>query len=133
MTSQEQRTFPFNFRSEFAVLVGCGKKLQTVRATRKDNKVPRPGDRITAYTGLRTSKALKIYDSTIVDCFPVQIDFDDARPFVVNGVRLHKGEADAFARLDGFPHATAMLEWFGKTHGPEGCFEGFCVQWRSMS
>jgi hypothetical protein len=128
------RTFPINFRGEFAVPVGSGAKRQTVRRTRADNKVPRPGDRIKAYTGLRTSKALLIYDSTVTECFPVQINFGDERPLVINGVCLHKGEADAFARLDGFPHSTAMLDWFQKAHlmTDGDSFEGFCVCWRLM-
>jgi hypothetical protein len=123
------RTFLFNFKRQFADDVEAGRKLQTVRKTRADNRVPRPGDTVKLYTGLRTRAARRLGASVVVDCFPVHMDLAEPPTIVSNGVRLNPGEASAFARLDGFENAAAMFAWFRQTHGED--FEGFCVRWRT--
>jgi hypothetical protein len=123
------RTFVANFQRQFAEDVAAGRKRQTIRATRKDGRVPRPGERFKGYTGLRTRDARLLVDSTVVDCFPITMDLSEPPSIVSNGIRLHHGEANSFARLDGFENAEAMFAWFRKTHGDD--FEGFCVCWRS--
>jgi len=123
------RTFTFNFSPLFTDKVESGAKLQTIRRWRKDGKVPRPGDRVRLYAGLRTRRARLLVDSVVVECFPVTMDFTDERPVVSNGIHLHRGEATSFAQLDGFPSFAAMSDWFKETHGDQ--FEGFCVRWRS--
>jgi len=128
--TEKKRTFTFNFSPLFVDKVAAGAKLQTVRAWRKDGKVPRPGDRVRLYAGLRTRKARLLVDSVVVECFPVTMNLsDDEHPLLVsNGIRLHRGEATSFAQLDGFPGFAAMADWFKRTHGEE--FDGFCVRWR---
>lgn len=130
MSAQEVkvRTWCFNFQKQFAPKVEAREKRQTIRARRKDGRVPRPGDRVKLYTGLRTRGARLLCEGIVSACFPVQID-DDPMPIIAAGVRLNRSSANDFAEMDGFPHATAMVEWFRKTHGAD--FEGFCVRWRA--
>lgn len=121
-----------NFRQQFAPLIERDEKRQTIRKTRADGKTPKPGETVYLYTGLRTKQVRKLGERIVVESFHVHMDLEDlsARCIVSNGVRLHLGEADAFARLDGFDSALQMLQWFKKTH-QENAFDGFCVRWRS--
>jgi hypothetical protein len=121
-----------NFQKQFAPLIERDEKRQTIRQRRRDGKTPKPGETLHLYTGLRTHAARKLGERTVVECFPVHFDLEElgARVVVVNGIRLHVGEADAFARLDGFQNAQEMLGWFRKTYKTPA-FDGFCVRWRS--
>ena len=124
--------FTFNFKKQFAPLVERDEKLQTIRQRRKDGRTPKPGDRAHLYTGLRTCGARKLGERVVVDCVTVHFDLEDigARAIVSNGVRLNFGEAERFAKLDGFHSALQMLEWFRETYRTPA-FDGFCVRWRS--
>lgn len=126
--------FAFNFRTQFAGPVERGEKLQTIRQRRKDGRVPKPGDRVTLFTGMRTAYCRKLGESSVVDCFPVYMDLEDLgqRAIISNGVRMHMGEANSFAKLDGFSSAIEMLRWFRETYRPADSFDGFCVRWRSL-
>lgn len=123
--NQVARTFVFNFQRQFAPKVESGEKRQTIRAWRKDGKIPRQGDRARLYTGLRMPGARLLRSGTVTACFPVSICDGE---IVADGVKLGRPAAQDFAQLDGFPHLTAMLEWFGAIHGRD--FDGFCVRWR---
>ena len=127
--------FIFNFRKQFTGAVEGGAKLQTIRQNRKDGRVPKPGDALYLWTGLRTASARKLGERKCVECFPVYFDLDDIGSCIVvsNGIRLHVGEANSFAKLDGFDSATQMLEWFRATYAPASSFAGFCVRWRSVA
>ena len=119
-------TFLFNFKPQFARLVESGAKRQTVRATRKDNRVPRSGDTVKLYTGLRTRKARLLLAAPVVRCEPVRI-FSD-RTVLVGATMLIGQHLARFAKDDGFAGAAEMFDWFQETHGPDD-FEGFVVQW----
>lgn len=118
----------FNFHKQFAPLVERDEKRQTIRRKRRDGRQPKPGDTAILYTGLRTRQARKLGERTIVDVFRVQMVLDDEPYIVSNGVRLNPGEANAFAKLDGFTNAREMFAWFREQHGP--MFDGFCTCWR---
>lgn len=127
-------TFVYNFRKELATAIRYGVKAQTMRQNRKDGRVPKPGDLIRMFTGMRTAYCKSIGSSVVIECFPVYMDLSDLRGRVIvsNGIRLHFGEMESFAKLDGFPSALAMLEWFQKTYRPSDSFHGFCVRWRPL-
>lgn len=127
------RTFLFNFKKEFAPLVESGKKCQTVRATRKDNRVPVVGDLAKGYTGLRTRSTRLLVSSPIVEAGRVLIDFREST-IALDGGRLTAFEAAEFARADGFESFPKMLAWFRSTHQEDpDYFEGFYAKWRGVS
>jgi hypothetical protein len=125
--------FSFSFRKQFADRVERGEKLQTIRPRRKDGRMPKPGDKVSLFTGMRTAYCRRLGSSTVVEAFPVYLDLDElgARMIVINGMRLNFGEAEAFAKLDGFQNAREMIEWFRGTYPGAGAFNGFCVRWSS--
>lgn len=130
----EHRTFVYSFRKEFALPILHGDKAQTIRQHRKDGRVPRAGDLIRLFTGMRTAACKKLGAAVITDCFPVYMDLTDlaSRVIVSNGARLNFGEMESFAALDGFPSASAMLEFFQHAYRESDSFDGFCVRWRPL-
>src|SRR6185437_1962428 len=68
------RTWCFNFQKRFAPKVASGQKRQTIRARRKDGRMPRRGDHIKLYTGLRTRDVELLCEGTITECFSVTMD-----------------------------------------------------------
>jgi hypothetical protein len=127
------RTFLFNFKKEFAPLVESGKKCQTVRATRKDGRVPVPGDLAKGYTGLRTRSTRLLVSAPIVEAGRVLIDFREST-IALDGGRLNGWESTRFAHADGFKSFPEMLAWFRKAHQEDpDYFEGFYAKWRADS
>ena len=122
------RAWPFNFQEVFVPAVEAGRKRQTIRAERKDRRRPQPGDTARCYERLRSKGARLLYAGTIFEVFSVDVIFVSGR-VISNGVRLHSGEIDSFARLDGFTDAHEFFHWFQENHGP--WFQGWCCRWRS--
>ena len=125
-------SFTFSFRKQFADRVASGEKLQTILQHRKDGRMPRPGDRVLLFTGMRTAYCRRLGASTVTEAFPVHLDLERGDwLFIVNGVRLNFVESEAFAKLDGFRSAVEMIEWFRETYPDDGAFDGFCTRWRA--
>ena len=53
----------YNFQARFAEAVEQGRKLQTIRAARKDGKVAKIGEVLHLYTGLRSKGARKLREA----------------------------------------------------------------------
>ena len=118
------------FKPQFAGLVECGEKLQTVRPVPK--RMPKPGDKISLRTWTEKpyrSKQRVLMDSTITKVESVKF------------MRLHRVQfADgilscedewAFAKADGFESPAAMFEWFEANHGLP--FEGIVIHWHNVA
>jgi hypothetical protein len=113
----------FNFKPQFADLVASGEKTQTIRETRRAKK----GDRLQLYTGQRTKACRKLVDPdpvcTLVDYVGIRPDY-----LTLGNTALHPGDADAFARRDGFSDYGDMVRWFKKTYGSP-YFQGYVHVW----
>jgi hypothetical protein len=114
----------YNFQPRFVDLVRRGIKRQTIRADRRDGRRPRVGQRMFAYSGLRTKQAklLRIGDITAV--LPIEIS---PAGIALEGKRLDDAEANALALLDGFQHVNEMVGWFIEHHGRR--FAGLVIRW----
>lgn len=112
-----------NFQKQFAEEVEIGRKRQTIRAPRKDDRPHcRVGGPLTLYTGMRTKACRKLGDAV---CTARKHVFMDGCRLFVDGESIR--DDDEFARRDGFENASAMYEWFGKTHGLP--FVGTLIEW----
>lgn len=126
-------TFLFNFKARFVPMVRHGQKRQTVRANRKDNRRPVPGDTVKLYSGLRTSSCHLLLEARCSECLGIRMSLDDGfgegagGELFINGEPQGPTERAEFARADGFSSWAEMADWFRQNHGPE--FEGFCVKW----
>lgn len=120
-------TFTLNFLRQFAPAVERGEKRMTIRATRKDRKVPAVGDTLRLYTGLRTRGARLLLETTASCVWRVRMDFTD-RYIVIDGTRLCQEAARLTAKLDGFDTVDAFLDYF-RASCMSDQFEGFAVHW----
>ena len=113
----------FNFQKQFAGAVERGEKRQTIRAIRKDKRLPaKPGDTIALYTG---KVCRKLMDAPCTNVRPIEI----RENFVLcdSGLILELPDLDVFAIADGFKDWLEMSNWFEKTHGFP--FKGHLIEW----
>lgn len=115
----------YNFQSRFVPSIRCGEKLSTIRRPRLDGKLPKVGDTLHLFTGMRTKSCLFIQD---VRCAAVSRVVIDANGIRVNGQPLTSLFADDLARRDGFKDFSQMLTWFLENH--ELPFTGNLIEWR---
>jgi hypothetical protein len=129
----------YNFQSRFAAAVEAGRKAQTIRAPRKDGRVPQPGQTAYLYTGMRSSACRKLGEGRIIEAKNILIDEDGA---FISDVSLPlcdalandgaykvltEGKRDVFAQADGFTDWQEMVSWFRATHGLP--FVGHLIMW----
>ncbi len=112
-----------NFQKQFAPLVESGEKRQTIRAERKDGRMPaKPGDIIALYTGMRTKSCRKLADVECIAVDPIRISYGYI------SVDSQIQDEHRLAVADGFDDVAAMRDWFNKTHGLP--FSGLLIRWR---
>jgi hypothetical protein len=120
----------YNFQSRFADAVADGRKTQTIRAPRKDGRIPKVGQTAYLYTGMRSSAARKLGEGMIVEVHNISIFHHIGIVVETEGqtVLLQKTETlNAFAKSDGFLNWQEMVDWFSATHGLP--FVGHLIMW----
>lgn len=120
----------YNFQKRFVGPIRAGTKHHTIRADRVDGRVPKVGEPLALYCGMRTKQCFKILDEnplcTRVE--PIRIEYGEALRFViiVDGCILDRGERERLAQADGFKDFDKMMEfWRGRLP-----FEGNIIHWR---
>lgn len=129
-----------NFKAEFADDVDEGRKRRSIRAPRKDGRVPKKGERAHLFTGMRSPKCRRLRDGeadTVWRVRPVQISHAgvclDGRMLFAGDTPAYQGGPDPeaydgdFARADGFDSFSDMADWFQKQHGLP--FSGNLIEW----
>lgn len=124
----------FNFLPSLVPMVESGSKRQTVRANRKDGRVPVVGDTVKLYFGLRSNQVRLLRAPTPITLVErIQIE----RPageylgtVVIDGTPLSRDEIGEFALRDGFRHTPApTMEFFEFFLPTQSTFDGFVVYW----
>ncbi len=119
----------FNFRKQWAPDVRSGKKRQTIRARRKDNRPHcKVGDALQLYVGMRTKGCEKLRDTVCTEYEPVFIEVDGS--IRVGGALLTPFGAGKFAQADGFDSLAGMVRFFAETHGLP--FDGSVIYWEAL-
>lgn len=114
-----------NFKPDFVQSIQDGTKRITIRAPRKDGRVPKPGENLILSTGARTKNYRRLRE---VVCYQTaRVNLDRCNVFTVDGKQCSAIEREYWAKLDGFKSFTEMLEWFKETHGLP--FTGRMIQW----
>lgn len=131
------------FQERFADLVESGKKTQTIRALRKDGRVPAIGERAYLWTRVRTPQRRKLGEGIITYSGEITLDGRrcDSVPgawlsadAVVNGYDLDTSSVLSLHDLaiaDGFESEVGLLDFFDRTHGLP--FAGHLIRWRLVS
>lgn len=113
-----------NFQKRFADLVIKGKKRQSIRPYRKDNRNPIKGQTLFLYKGMRTKHCKKLKE---VICKNVEVIIIKELDIVVGVKRLSWNEADSLAIKEGFLNQDLMIEFFSKLYGLP--FHGLLIKW----
>jgi hypothetical protein len=122
----------YNFQKRFAPKILSGLKQHTIRADRKDGRLPKPGEMLHLYTGLRQKGAqlLMRVRCTKVERITIRGGFTGAittRPLfiAIDDVHLLLDECEQLARSDGFESLLEMVAfWRGRTP-----FKGHIIYW----
>ena len=131
----------YSFQKQFVAEIQAGKKHQTIRAHRKNNRHARVGERLQLYSGLRTKNCRKLFDKdpicNAVDDVEIYIkENGQIEQIVLNGRNLTSIEIEEFAKADGFMPADsltardAMSAFFLSYHGT-GIFKGSVIKWEA--
>lgn len=126
-----------NFQKQFAAAVESGKKRQTIRAHRRDNR-PHvlPGQTLKLYTGMRTKHCRLLATAECLSVEGISIHADGvalgAGPLNSlwlgeTGSFIRRGMLEGMAIADGFTDWAAMRDWFQNTHGLP--FRGSLIKW----
>lgn len=114
----------YNFKAQFADDVESGKKMQTILAERKDKRVPRPGEALQLYTGMRTKKCRKLRDAVCE--YTREVTMTDAG-MKIDGQAIYPATILEIAKADGFDSVEAFRDFFKTTHGFP--FHGVLIRW----
>lgn len=122
-----------NFKKQFVPAIRARTKQHTIRAERKDGKVPQPGELYSLYCGMRTKNCFRILEEQVVVTQVQKIEihlFEDAvlrTVFLrIDGTTLCPDECDALAKADGFESIDAFYEfWDGRLP-----FKGHIIHWK---
>lgn len=119
----------YNFQKRFAPDVRAGRKRCTIRARRKNGYVPKVGERIKLYTGMRT-KACELMREVCVRRVTALTIFDGETfipKIIIDGVPLGRDRAWGIVRMDGFDSFLAFKHFFQQQHGLP--FNGYLIEW----
>lgn len=121
----------YNFQPRFAPKIVDGSKLHTIRADRKDGRVPQIGERFFAYTGMRSLNCRKIMESTVTNVQRVRIRRDNGRFSVsIDEYVLACEERWKLSVNDGFGRLEEFIAWFEKSHRISIVpFNGWLITW----
>lgn len=119
----------YNFQKRFAPAIRSGAKRGTIRARRKNGYVPKVGEMISLYTGMRSIACELLRHVKVKAITPIVVnttdgDFDGV---VLDGVVLGREAALKLAKDDGFESLADMAAFFSEAHGDS--FSGYLIQW----
>jgi hypothetical protein len=108
------------FQKQFAALVESGEKRQTIR--RKGKRVYKVGDRLTAYTGLRTKVCRKLGEFKIKTVWEMKFSKDGADfvggPGAIRSTYPNPPFNDLALR-NGFNSFDNLKKWFYEQYGED--------------
>ncbi|MDR3798000.1 MAG: ASCH domain-containing protein [Terracidiphilus sp.] len=113
----------YNFQKRFAPPILSGEKRHTIRADRKDGRLPKPGELLHLYTGLRQKGAQLLMRVRCTRVEEITI-YSNCR-IAIAGVVLDLAEQELLARRDGFlGFPDMMVFWNGRRP-----FHGHIIHW----
>lgn len=117
-----------SFKKQHAGKVESGKKLMTIRKTKR----AKAGDKLQLYTGMRTRGCRKLRDAVCIAVDSVSITPNG--PFFGQPGWWPK-DRDVFAERDGFPSYAEMYAFFRSEYGmgeSDYIFNGYAIMWNAI-
>lgn len=121
----------YNFQKQFAPLIESGAKQSTIRQRRKNGYLPREGDVLRLYQGMRTKACRLIREVAVARVSPIVVNARlGCADVILNGVRLTDGEVYEMAKNDGFKGIRDFAAFFEEKYGPE--LNAYLIEWRTV-
>lgn len=133
----------YGYKERFVPMIYDHSKEHTIRADRKDGRLPKPGEKIYMYVGLRTKNCYKIGEAECTGTAQIQITDKNIKIFNYDGnhIILVGQTADRLAWKDGFrPKGFTrfngsgafhmMIKFWIQTHGLP--FTGRIIYWKDF-
>lgn len=121
----------YNFQKQFAPLIESGAKQSTIRQRRKNGYLPREGDVLRLYQGMRTKACKLIREVAVARVSPITINARlGCADVILNGSRLTDGEVYEMAKNDGFKGIREFSEFFEQKYGPE--LQAYLIEWKPV-
>lgn len=118
----------YNFQQQFVQLIKSGQKCSTIRQRRKNGYLPRPGDVLRLYQGMRTKACALICEVVVVEVLPIVISARlGCADVILNGRRMRNMEVDALTKSDGFKGVKEFSAFFEHAYGPE--LQAYLIKW----
>lgn len=118
----------FNFKGRFVEAVRSGRKCQTIRREREDGRDPKPGDELQLFTGMRSPRCKRIFDTRCRDRQRVVIDeLEGTVEILLDGKKLNEGQREIFAIADGFDSWDELEDFILEQY--ELPFRGYVYYW----
>lgn len=118
----------YNFQKRFAPLIESGKKRCTIRRRRVNGYLPKPGDVLTLYYGMRTKHCKLIRRVAVTEVLPIVIHAGNGcADVILNCNRLTDAEVGELARADGFKDVGDYAAFFEKAYGPD--LQAYLIRW----
>lgn len=118
----------YSFKKQFVEHIRAGTKNHTIRANRKDGRMPQVGELLSLWCGMRTKQCFRILPGT-VRCTKVQrldIFYPDGPIVFIDSIELGRDEHERLAKADGFESWEQMKAfWSGRIP-----FHGHIIHWR---
>ena len=114
----------YNFQKQFIQAIRSGKKRSTIRKRRKNGYLPRVGDVISLYTGMRTKQCELIKRVPVNNVRSININIDTGSSndikfveVIVGPDRLSSAEVYRLAVSDGFKDVEEFCKFFRDKYG----------------
>lgn len=121
----------YNFQKQFVPLIESGGKQSTIRQRRKNGYLPREGDVLRLYQGMRTKACKLIREVAVARVSPIVVNARlGCAEVILNGSRLNDGEIYEMAKSDGFKNIRAFAEFFEEKYGPT--LNAYLIEWRPV-
>ena len=117
------------FKRRFVNPILEGAKGGTIRADRKDGRLPPIGGELQLYTAMRTVHCALIMRTPCIGVLAIKLHFV-GRTRIVAGGKVWRGAKalDSFARFDGFGDFADMAAFWRETHDKKE-FAGNWIKW----
>ena len=120
----------YNFQKQFVPLIESGAKRSTIRARRKNGYLPRQGDVLRLYNGMRTKACRLLREVAVTEVVPITIHTNaylGCADVILNGTRLTGGEVGELACADGFKSIREFADFFEQKYGTE--LQAYVIRW----
>jgi hypothetical protein len=131
----------YNFKKRWEGQLLAGSKLTTLRVDRKDGRVPRVGEKFSAFVGMRTKQCRRLFDSIIekverisIEAIHGESEFDPLNYLVKrDGLGLSFEQGTKLAQADGFGDLDQFISFFEVEHSIHvDRFNGWLIHWKPI-